>query len=80
MTIIEQLESARTSVLAYIAEGKFNRRSVQIGDQRVEFTSFQSAEQALKRIERLIAEYSGSFQARTYAQNDGRGFVGGCRR
>lgn len=78
MTIIEQLEQAKAKVLEWIAAGKFTYRSVQIGDQKVEFTSLQQAVQALRTIDQMIAQNGGSYQCRTYAENNGRGFVGGC--
>jgi hypothetical protein len=79
MTTIEQLESAKAKVLEWMAAGKFVYRSVQIGDQRVEFTTMQQAATALRTIDQLIAQNSGGIKCRTYAENNGRGFVGGCR-
>lgn len=78
MTTIEQLEQAKVKVLEWIASGKFTYRSIMIGDQKVEFSSLASAVQALKTIDRLIAETQGTFSARTCAISASR-FMEGCR-
>lgn len=79
-TTSEQLEAAKASILGWMAAGKLVYRSVQIGDQRVEFSSMKQAADALSTIDRMLSELDDTFRCRTVAANGGRGYRGGgCR-
>ena len=72
---VTSLNEAKTKVLDCLAGGESTRSPVRVGSQRIEFRSASEAVQALREIETVLADATGTGSALLYAENAGRGCV-----
>jgi hypothetical protein len=67
------LSAAKQKILDWLEAGTFLKARVRVGGQEVEFRTPKEAMSALREIEQLLEEEAGTFDARVYAVNAGRG-------